>query len=45
MNYLISNKFKIFNIHDASKIFGKPEKYVSMRLITMPNIKRAILLI
>ncbi len=41
MDYLISNRMKVFNIHDAAKIFGKPEKYVSMRLASMPKIKRA----
>jgi predicted transcriptional regulator of viral defense system len=41
MDYLSSNEIKVFNIHDAAKIFGKPEKYVSMRLTSMPKIKRA----
>ena len=41
MDYLNSNGIKVFNIHDAAKIFGKPEKYVSMRLIAMSKIKRA----
>ena len=41
MDYLNSNGIKVFNIHDAAKIFGKPEKYVSMRLTAMPKIKRA----
>lgn len=41
MDYLISNGIKVFNIHDAAKIFGKPEKYVSMRLTAMSKIKRA----
>ena len=41
MDYLTSNGIKVFNIHDAAKIFGKPEKYVSMRLTAMPKIKRA----
>ena len=41
MDYLTSNGLKVFNIHDAAKIFNKPEKYVSMRLTSMPKIKRA----
>lgn len=41
MDYLASNGIKVFNIHEAARIFGKPEKYVSMRLPTMPKIKRA----
>ena len=41
MDYLNSNGIKVFNIHDAAKIFGKPEKYVSMRLTAMSKIKRA----
>ena len=41
MDYLASKTIKVFNIHDATKIFGKPEKYVSMRLSAMPKIKRA----
>lgn len=40
-DYLISNGIKVFSIHDAAKIFGKSEKYVSMRLTSMPKIKRA----
>ncbi len=31
---------KIFSIHDAARIFGKSEKYVSNRLSTMQHIKR-----
>ncbi len=40
MDYLRSNKIHVFNIHFAARIAGKPEKYVSMRLSTMPHIKR-----
>lgn len=42
MDYLTSNGIRVFNIHDASKIFGKSEKYVSLRLAAMPKIKSAI---
>ena len=42
MDYLYSNGIKVFNIHDAVKIFGKPEKYVSVRLTAMTKIKRLV---
>lgn len=32
----------VFNIHDAARIFGKPEKYVSNRLSTIKQIKRIV---
>lgn len=41
LDYLKSNRLNVFNIHEAARIFGKPEKYVSMRLSSMPRIKRA----
>jgi predicted transcriptional regulator of viral defense system len=34
------HKLEVFNIHDAARIFGKPERYVSSRLTTMKQIKR-----
>lgn len=40
MDYLRSNKIRVFNIHFAARIARKSEKYVSMRLSTMPHIKR-----
>ena len=42
MDYLLTNGIKVFNIHEAARIFGKPEKYVSLRLSQMPKIKRVI---
>ena len=41
MDYLLTHGIKVFNIHEAARIFGKPEKYVSLRLSQMPKIKRA----
>ncbi len=40
MDYLRSNKIHVFNIHFAARIAREPEKYVSMRLATMPHIRR-----
>ena len=41
MDYLINHGIKVFNIHEAARIFGKPEKYVSIRMSQMPKINRA----
>ena len=41
MDYLLTHGIKVFNIHEAARILGKPEKYVSLRLSQMPKIKRA----
>lgn len=39
MDYLYSNAIQVFSIHDAIKIFGKPEKYVLVRLTPITWIK------
>ncbi len=41
IDYLRANKIRVFNIHTAARISGKPEKYMSMRLSTMPHVRRA----
>lgn len=41
IDYLRTNKIRVFNIHTAARISDKPEKYMSMRLSTMPHIRRA----
>lgn len=41
MDYLNSNGIKVFNIHEAARIFGKSESYVSERLTAIPEIRRA----
>ena len=40
IDYLRANEIRVFNIHTAARIAEKPEKYISMRLSTMPHIRR-----